>query len=176
MRTENPNFPSVFESTDVTNLVGIHPSYLNKFIEREQYRIEASVRAGRGRGRPRLFNEQDVFGVALVWWLFESGLRSLTIQYVLNQICGGRLDAKADDAARILLERETKMLVIKREPRTVKEVDAEYPVQRVFLADENRASQLAREAITSSILILPVGNLFSNLMKKMLEMNSSRKQ
>jgi hypothetical protein len=176
MRAEEKNPPSVFESTDVTNIVGIHPSYLNKFIEREQYGIEASVRAGRGRGRPRLFSEEDVFGVALVWWLFESGLRSLTIQYVLNQICGGRLDSSANDAARIVLERETRMLAIKREPRTVKEVDAEYPVQRVFLTDDNRASQLAKETISASFLILPVGNLFSNLKKNILKMDSRWKQ
>jgi hypothetical protein len=165
---------SVFETSELTNLVGVQPIHLNKFIERGQYGITASVRTGRGRGRRRIFNEEDVFGVALVWWLFETGLRSGTIQYVINQICGGHLNSRANDAAQILLERQTQVLLVKREPRSAKDLDAEYPKQRVYFFDESRASQSVRELAASSVLVVPVGNLFSNLKKAIQAMLPSR--
>ena len=65
--------PLVFESRDVIRLVGISPVYLNKFVERGLYGIAPSERTGAGRGRRRLFTSEDVFGIALVWWLFEAG-------------------------------------------------------------------------------------------------------
>jgi hypothetical protein len=167
MQTNEKKSPRVFESTDLMALVGIHPTYLNKFIERGQYGIESSVRTGRGRGKRRLFDSEDVFGVALVWWLFESGLRSGAIQYALNQICGGHLGSKANDAAIILLEKDTKMLAIKREARSAKELAAEYPAQKVYFVDDERAAQLAAGTTTASVLLIPVGNLFANLKDKM---------
>jgi hypothetical protein len=167
MRPNEKELPIVFESTDLTNLVGIQPLYLNKLFEREQFGITASVRTGKGRGSRRLFAAEDVFGIALVWWLFESGLRSLTIQYVLNQICGGPLHSRANDAARILLERENKMLVIERIPRTQKDLKRAYPVQLVHLYDEFRTSELVGELTAVSVLVIPVGNLYSNLKMKM---------
>lgn len=155
--------PRFFQSAEVTEVVGIQPLYLNKCIEREQYGIEASLRAGKGRGSRRLFSEEDVFGVALVWWLFESGLRSGAIQYVLNQICGGTLKSKASRASRILLERKAEVLVVRREPRTVHDADRDYPKQRVSPVGRPRALELTANTDDASLLIIPVGNLFAGL-------------
>ena len=107
-----------FGSTDVAELVGIQPTLVNKFIEREQYGVAASVQSGGRRKEKRIFSEQDVYGIALVHWLFESGLRSDAIQFVLNQICGGRLRSSANDAASKVLHDASAMLVVTREPRT----------------------------------------------------------
>jgi len=174
MTQANPKKPPlVFESTKLTTLIGIQPNYLNRCIERRQYGIEASVRSGSGRGSRRLFDENDVFGVALVWWLSESGLRSLTIQYVLNQICGGRLNSTANDAARILLSRAAPMLVIEREPRTPANANAEHPTQKVHFFNYSEASEFVRESQTASALVIPVETLFANLKKAMLTILSS---
>src|SRR5438045_5990790 len=99
---------------DIARLVGIQPSLLNKFIQRGKYGIEASVQPGKGQGKQRFFGEADLYGIALVYWLFESGLRSETIQYVLNQVCGGRRGSKASDAASKVPRGIDTMLVVTR--------------------------------------------------------------
>jgi hypothetical protein len=159
--------PTIYESTVLTKLTGIPPNHLNRFIEREQFGIDASVRTGKGRGSRRLFSEDDVFGIALVWWLFESGLRSQTIQYVLNQLCGGRLGSKASDAAKLLIQKKSEFLGIMREPRTSNELEATLPEQTVYLFDAARAQNFVQDLATASVLIIPVGSLFKNLQRAM---------
>jgi hypothetical protein len=149
-----------FGSMDVAALVGIQPTLVNKFIERERkYGIEASVQAG-GRGKDRIFSEKDLYGIALVHWLFESGLRTEAIEFVLNQICGGRLHSRANDAAEVLLAREPEVLAITREPRTGY---AKHPEQRTYLCDTREAVQLVRDAATRNVLVIPVANLLAAL-------------
>jgi hypothetical protein len=123
------------------------------------------VRSGKGRGSRRRFSQDDLFGIALVWWLFEAGLRTQAIQYVLNQICGGRLGSRASDAARIVTERKAELLVIKRWPR--KKVGAEYPKQRILLTDTGGMSEQTDGLETEALLVLPVGKLYSRLTKVM---------
>ena len=156
--------PIVLGSMDVARVVGIQPTLLNKFIERKQYGIGASIRPGEGRGKELLFGEEDVYGIALAYWLFESGLRSDSIQFVLNQIVRGYADAKARNAA--YYARKAEALAITRQPRSGY---AEHPVQKTYLCDLARAIQLVREAPSSSVLVIPVGNLFASLQKKMEE-------
>lgn len=159
------NRPAVYGVTDLAEFVGIQPVQLNKFIERKKYGI---VRPGRGRGKERRFSEEDAFGIALVWWLFESGLRSEVIQLVLNYVCGGgksgRPQSKANDAVRILLDGSVEMLAIKREPRTA---PAKHPAQTTSLCTAAQAAQLVQGTSTASVLIVPVGNLFARLQKVM---------
>lgn len=157
------NRRAVFGVSDLAGLVGIQPVQLNKFIERKKYGI---VQAGRGRGKDRRFSEEDVFGIALVWWLFESGLRSETIQFVLNQICGGRLNSRANNAARILLDGRVETLAVAREPRTV---PAKHPAQKTFLSTAAQALQLVQETSTASVLTVPVGKLLARLQETMGE-------
>jgi hypothetical protein len=156
--------PVSFGIMDVARMVGIQPTLLNKFIQREKYGIEASVQPGKGQGRERLFGVKDVFGIALVYWLFESGLRSESIQYVLNQICGGKLHSSANDAASNALRHSNDMLVISREPRSGYE---KYPEQNTRLVDRAEAARIVRENATGSTLVIPVRSLFANLQEKM---------
>src|SRR5215469_5367253 len=93
---------STYDSSEVSKLVGIGPILLNRFVERGMYGIRPSVRSGKGRGGRRLFSPDDVFGIALVWWLFESGLRSNVIQIVLDKICDAKTGG-ADQAAKKLI-------------------------------------------------------------------------
>jgi hypothetical protein len=153
-----------FGIMDLARLVGIQPALLNKFIQRGKYGIAASVQPGKGQGRERRFGEKDVYGIALVYWLFESGLRSESIQYVLNQICDGKLRSGANDAASNVLRRTNNMLAISREPRRGYE---KHPAQKTRLVDTTEASRLVRENSTASVLIIPVGSLFASLREMM---------
>jgi hypothetical protein len=161
-----------FETTEVSSLVGIPPILLNKFVERSSYGIVPSVRSGKGRGSRRRFSQDDLFGIALVWWLFESGLRTRVIQFVLNQICGGRRDSRANDAARLLIERGAELLLVEREPRTDHEHATEHPKQRVRLMDADRMTGEIKAFKTATLLVLPVGNLYSRLKVDMQRLES----
>jgi hypothetical protein len=154
----------VLGSTGVADLVGIQATLLNKFVERKQYGIEASIRQPGGRGKERLFGEEDVYGIALVHWLFESGLRSQVIQRVLNQICGRKLDSKANDATARLLELKTEAVAIIRQVRAAG--NAKEPEQTTRLCDLGQAAQLVRDG-TGSVLIIPVGKQFASLRKEL---------
>jgi hypothetical protein len=153
-----------FGIMDLARLIGIQPTLLNKLIQREKYGITASAQPGHGRGKERRFGEEDVYGIALVYWLFESGLRSDSIQYVLNQICGRKLNSIAADAASVILRKSTDMLVINRTPRTGYE---KRPAQETRVVGTDEAARLVRETTRDSVLVLPVGRLFANLREKM---------
>ena len=155
----------IFESGELTNLVGIKPFFLNKFMERSLYGIRPSIRQGKVRERRRLFNREDVFGVALVWWLFESGLRSPAVQFVLNQIDRCRA-AKANSAARKLLAQKAQFLVVRREPRSTKDQGAKHPKQGVQVADRSQVVRMITAESAASMLVIPVGKLYSALTKR----------
>lgn len=161
MGTTGEKFVGDFESSEVTELVGVKPIYLNKFVERRLYGVTPSVRTGRGRGRRRRFSEEDLRGIALVWWLFESGLRSQTIQFVLNQICDGRLKSAASAASKRLIERKAQFLVIRRHPRWSHQQNLKHPRQSVETLDSAKAEPSSTEV--ESVLVIPIGRLFSVL-------------
>jgi hypothetical protein len=167
MRLGGAGLQDLFETAEVTELVGIPSILLNKFVERGQYGVQASVRAGRGRGSRRLFSKDDLFGIALVWWLFESGLRAKVIQFVLNQICGRKLNSQANDAARLLNQREPDLLLIERTPRTEAKEGVTHPGQRALLTRREHAIEQIKTLGTRTSLALPVGNLYSRLKGKM---------
>ena len=161
---EKEREPIYFGIMDLARSIGIQPTLLNKLIQRGKYGITASVQPGQGPGRDRRFGEEDVYGIALVYWLFESGLRSDSIQYVLNQICGGKLHSSANDAAFNVLRHTNAMLVVSREPRSGYE---KYPKQVTRLVDGTEASEIVRRNTSTSILTIPVGSLFTSLKRKM---------
>jgi hypothetical protein len=151
-----------FESSDVENVVGISRNYLNKFIERELYGIVPSERMDVGRGRRRWFSRDDVFGIALVWWLFEAGLRSDVIKRILRD-CFGQKDANANKAAYSLREDGVAFLVICRIPRSGGGHRRKNPQQSVHMLDKDDLLALVGENKAQAIQIIPAGELFWNL-------------
>jgi hypothetical protein len=69
-------------------LVGITPIYLQNFLQRGSYGLHSSVSPGKLRSQRRLFSQDDVYGIALVWLLFEAGLRGDSIARILNVVAG----------------------------------------------------------------------------------------
>lgn len=153
-----------FDSNEVCDLVGISPLLLNKFVERKTYGIQPSVRRGRGRGGRRLFSLDDVLGIALVWWLFESGLRSNVIQTVLDQISHGERGV-ADQEAKKLIQKKIQVVRIQTHPRR-EDPNANLKIARqlIFLMAEEKSNILRPICIFQEI---PVGHLYSILLDKM---------
>jgi DNA-binding transcriptional MerR regulator len=150
-----------FDSNEVCDLVGIRPLLLNKFVERKTYGIQPSVRSGKGRGGRRLFSPDDVFGIALVWWLFESGLRSNVVQIVLDGVCQAK-SARADQAAKRLIEKKIQSVRVQIEPRESPRL--KMPDLRVFLITQENPNVLRPVAL---VLEVPVGLLYWALVDKM---------
>src|ERR1700730_13487325 len=94
-------------------LVGITPVYLQNFLQRGSYGLRSSVSPGKVRSQRRLFSPEDVYGIALVWELFESGLRAEPIEQILIDVAGTR-KADANKAAAKLLENRTAYLLLFR--------------------------------------------------------------
>jgi hypothetical protein len=151
-----------FDSNEVCELVSIAPLLLNKFVERKTYGIQPSVRSGKGRGGRRLFSPDDVFGIALVWWLFESGLRSNVIQSVLDGICQAK-SVRADQAAKRLIEKKIQTVRVQTEPRRMSP-GLKLARHLVFLITQEKPNVVRPVAIA---LEVPVGHLYWDLVDKM---------
>jgi MerR HTH family regulatory protein len=151
-----------YDSSEVSKLVGIGSLLLNKFVERGSYGIQPSIRPGKGRGGRRLFSPDDVLGIALVWWLFESGLRSGVIQEVLNGICAPSKGA-ANEAAKKLMKRNTLTLKLRFTPRRT-HPGLKVPRLLVQLITEDKLNVATGSAVDMGI---HVGILFGNLIEEM---------
>lgn len=153
-----------FESSEVCELVGIGPFLLNKFVEGKTYGIQPSVRRGKGRGGRRLFGPDDVFGIALVWWLFETGLRSGVIQYVLNEICAPAKGV-ASEAAKKLVRRKIQTVLVLGKPRRM-DPRLKMPRHTVHLVTEEKPNVIIGPAAPIRLGIY-FGGLYENLLGKM---------
>ena len=153
---------ATFDSNEVSDLVGITPIHLNTFVERNTYGVRPSVRRGKGRGGRRLFSADDVFGIALVWWLFESGLRPELIRLVLNEVCKPA-SGVATAAGKKLVEQEIQIVRIQSEPRRMSP-GLKMPRQFVHLIVEENPNMTRGISIK---LDIPVGHFYSMLLDKM---------
>ena len=150
-----------FESGKVAEIVGIRPIYLNKFVERKLYGIEPSAQRGTGKGTRRWFNLDDLFGIALVWWLFEAGLRAEVIKRVLRGL-GNTSKADAYSAAKRLRESGAEYLVVRRGIRSAASKD-KWPPQQVSFASVREVSDCLKQSDKESLHVLPVGRLLASV-------------
>ena len=156
-----------FLSQDVVDLVGIDPIYLNTLAHRKDYQIKASISESVGQKKLRVFSKADVYGIALVWMLFECGLRMQTIKEVLmNLVDTDRPDANA--AAEYLSEPGRAHLVIIRESRRRKKKAIHklrvIPVMTDLLL--NQVAESVQEHPAANILLVPVGAKFAEIEEK----------
>ncbi len=163
----------VFDSSEVSELVGVDLMLLNKFVENGSYGIRPSIRPGKGRGARRLFSTDDVLGIALVWWLFESGLRSRVVQLVLDQLCQPSRGV-ANEAAQRVLRRSEQLMYIYRTPRQiVRESRVKYPRMSVHLVRRN--VQLATSA-DNIVLEIPVDIYSARLLERMKNLSHPKRE
>jgi hypothetical protein len=157
------------DSADISErLVGITPVYLNNFLQRPLFGLVASVQAGKLRKKRRLFSREDVFGIALVWLLFESGLRTNPTIRVLKEIIGSdETTANANRAAKKLLESKADYLVVLRHPRTPTKTPPDRPGQTVRVAGTSEIAEVLPQYPAAELLLVPVGHKFDDVRKRM---------
>lgn len=153
-----------FGSSEIIDvLVGITPVYLNMFLQRKLYGIEATESDRHRETKFRLFNEADVFGIALAWMLFESGLRTQPIRCILNELAKTKR-ANANKAAKVLLESEAEYIVLVREPRKPK--PKHHPDPKVTMASGVEISGILAENPLANLLIVPIGARFRDIKRR----------
>jgi DNA-binding transcriptional MerR regulator len=143
--------------------------YLNRFVERKLYGIEPSIRSGKGRGSRRWFSLEDLMGIALVWWLFESGLRTEVIKRILR-VLGKSQKAYSKRAASSLRQSGAEVLIITREPRLADSKEQRTP-QVIVTGDSSRINQVLKEFDGKSLQLLPVANLFASVTSRITSVN-----
>lgn len=165
------------DTADISErLVGITPVYLQNFLQRGSYGLRSSVSPGKVRSQRRLFSPEDVYGIALVWLLFESGLRGDPIARVLKDI-GRTKKPDANKAADTLLENATDYILILRTPRRPSKSIPQKPEQLVKMVTEEELSMhlFSRDpegdenfiSNDQNILIVPIGDKFADVRKRL---------
>ena len=156
------------DSADISErLVGITPVYLNNFLQREDernglYGLQASVRAGKLRKKRRLFSREDVFGIALVWLLFEAGMRTDPIIRVLKDIAGTNRP-NPNLAAKKLLQQNAEYLLIVRHPRLPSKTQPEKPGQEIRIVRDAQSPQPGAANPAAVEVVVPVGPKFRDI-------------
>jgi hypothetical protein len=156
---------TAIETSEVTDLlVGITPAYLNTFLQRKLYGITASVQAGKVREKRRLFSEGDVYGIALVWMLFEGGLRTQSIRRILNSLAKTK-KADARITAEVLRKARAEYIVVVREPR--KPSGNTEPEPEIRPAKKGDLQRIIAKKPTANVLMVPIGQKFEDIRKRM---------
>ena len=153
------------ETWQVTEvLVGITSAYLNTFLQRKKYGIAASVQAGKVRSERRLFSQADVYGIALIWILFESGLRTQPINRILNQLAGTK-KANAPSCAERLRKIGAEYIVMVREPR--KPGGNKEPKPKISTVKKADLPAIVTANPAANVILIPVGQKFEDVRKRM---------
>jgi hypothetical protein len=154
----------LYESWAVTAMVGISTTHLNMLLQRKLYGITASVVGRRGDKNSRRFDEVEVFGIGLVWMLFNCGLRTEPIRQILADIAEKK-DASAADAASVLTGSKLPYLVVVRDLTDDAESGGEFVVKGAVRIAE--IEEIITETPTSSVLVIPVGEMFDGIEQRM---------
>jgi hypothetical protein len=158
--------PKLFESWHLTGFLADIPApFLNMLLQRKLYGITASVEGRRGDKNSRRFDEETVFGIALVWMLFTSGLRTEPIRQILKDIAE-TTKADAVEAAQVLLQAQVSYLVIFRElVNTGDEAGRELKTAGTSFVED--IAKYVTDNPTSSVLTVPVGERFTDIEQRM---------
>lgn len=149
-----------FSSADVTRLLGMSPIYLNALVHRGLYGIVASI-SERSEGKARIFDEEDVIGIGLVWTLFQSGLRTQQIRAILKKL-GKTREADAKHTTNKLSGlRSADCLLVIREPQKTK--GKEMWSESVEIVDQHELSGIMDVYKAASVLVIPIGERLNDL-------------
>ena len=158
---------TIIDAADITErLVGITPIYLQNSISRGLYGLQASVTSGQVREQRRRFSRDDVFGIALVWLLFEAGLRNELIARALKEIAGTKR-ANANLAAKKLLDTKCEYLLIFRTPRGPSKSIPDKPDQLVQTTGQAEVGLEIEKHSGSDVVAIPIGHKFRDVTKRL---------
>jgi hypothetical protein len=162
----SPLKPEIAVADVCERLVGITPVYLQNFLQRGSYGVRSSVSPGKVRSQRRLFSVEDVYGIALVWELFESGLRGDTIARILKDVAGTK-KADANRAAVRLLENKSAYLLISRTARRPSKSIPKMPIQSVEALTEEEFARVLQKWPRQSGQVIAVGEKFADVRKRL---------
>jgi hypothetical protein len=151
----------IFTSQDVVELVGVTPVHLNALVHRKLYKIRPSI-SGPGR-RFRVFDEDDLFGIALVWILFESGLRTEEIRNILTSLLENHRTADARQTAQIWFEIPgSEYLIVVRDPW-----DENHELRLdIGRAHQYEIADIIARSPRASVLAIPIGPRFTEIQER----------
>lgn len=158
--------PEIAVADICERLVGITPVYLQNFLQRGSYGLRSSVSPGKVRSQRRLFSVEDVYGIALVWELFESGLRGDPIARILNDVAGTK-KADANKAAAKLLESENAYVLVFRRARRPSKNISKMPIQRVETVTEEEFAKFLKRWPHESGQVIAVGEKFADVRNRL---------
>lgn len=147
-------------------LVGIRPVYLQNLLQRGSYGLHSSVSPGKVRSKRRLFSPEDVYGIALVWELFESGLRGEPIERILNAVAGTK-KADANKAAARLLEGKKDYILVFHTPRRPSTAKSKMPEQTVKPVTEAEFNRILNSRTRRGGQVIAVGEKFADVRKRL---------
>jgi len=162
----NQNEPEINAADISERLVGIAPVYLQNFLQRRSYGLRSSVSPGKVRSQRRLFSTEDVYGIALVWELFESGLRGDPIARILNDVAGTK-KADANKAAAKLRAGEVAYLLVFRTARHPSKNISKMPIQKIETVTEEGFARVLKRWPRQSAQVIAVGEKFADVRKRL---------
>lgn len=109
---------------------------------------------------------EDVYGIALVWELFESGLRAEPVEQILNDVARTK-KADANKAAAKLLENKTAYLLLFRRSRRPAKSIAKTPIQIVKPVTEEEFATFLRKRPHEGGQVIAVGEKFADIRKRL---------
>jgi hypothetical protein len=82
-----PNTTSeIFVTAHIARLLRVPEWRIIKFVGGKEYGIKPALGEAAGSGTRRMYDLENVCELALAWWLFQAGLRSDVVGWVLHQI------------------------------------------------------------------------------------------
>lgn len=146
----------IFQMRDVAKLLKANRFTLNRLMLR--CNIETSVGSRAGRGSRILFTIEDVFKLALAYWLFRSGLRTPAIRGALasddlKSVVGELTDLDAAQEA----GQKFQFMV------TWRSVKAKKVFQEVRLDDIDGVEGILEHEFQFGFVVIPFGRLLSDL-------------
>jgi len=164
--------PEVFVTAQIAKLLRVPEWRIIKFVGGKEYRITPALSEAAGSGTRRLYNLENVCELAVAWWLFQTGLRSDVVGWVLHQVRNEQqlksiLDVEEQKARSIYLA------VI----RTERKGNYVAPRQEALYIQNHDQIQnlLSASTADSGFVLIPIGMKFMNLKRRLEKLSKELK-
>jgi hypothetical protein len=164
--------PKVFVTAQIAKLLRVPEWRIIKFVGGKEYGIKPALSEAAGSGTRRMYDLENVCEMALAWWLFQAGLRSDVVGWILHQVRNERplkaiLDMDEEKARSLYLavtrtERKGWYLVPRQEIAYLQSHDQ---IQNLLTAS----------AADSGFVLLPVGIKLMNLKSRLRKLSKDLK-
>jgi len=159
------SMPEIFVTSQISKLLRVPEWRIIKFVGGKEYGIAPALAQAAGTGTRRLYDLENVCELALAWWLFQAGLRSDVVGWILRQV-----RAEQEPLKKLLeLEESRATNLYLAVTRTGRKGHYFVPRQRVeFLwSIDDVAHLLDTSEDNSNFVLLPVGANYFDLKRRL---------